>query len=222
MNTDVIRILLVEDSPSDADILQGSLRQTHAGNFEFSWVERLEDGLARLGQETYDVLLLDLNLPDCSGPETFRRAQKAAPGMPVVVLTGSHDEAIGLAAVREGVQEYLIKGETDGRQIARAIRYAIERKQFLEQQRRSQEALLRSKEEWERTFDSVPDLIAILDNQHRIVRANRAMAQRLGVAPGQCIGLNCFACVHGTDCPPEFCPHTRTLADGQGTHRRNA
>ena len=215
MNTDVIRILLVEDSPSDADILQGSLRQTHAGKFEFSWVESLEDGLARLGQETYDVLLLDLNLPDSSGPETFRRAQNAAPGMPVVVLTGSHDEAIGLAAVREGVQEYLIKGETDGRQIARAIRYAIERKQFLEQQRRSQEALLRSKEEWERTFDSVPDLIAILDNQHRIVRANRAMAQRLGVAPGQCVGLNCFACVHGTDRPPEFCPHTRTLADGQ-------
>jgi signal transduction histidine kinase/DNA-binding response OmpR family regulator len=141
MKRDVIRILLVEDSASDADILQGSLRQTHAGNFEFSWVERLEDGLARLGRETYDALLLDLNLPDSSGPETFRRAQQAAPGLPVVVLTGSHDEAIGLAAVREGVQEYLIKGETDGRQIARAIRYAIERKQFQEQQRRSQERI---------------------------------------------------------------------------------
>ncbi len=409
MNKGVIRILLVEDSPSDADILQQALRPSGVGTFEFTWVERLDDALARLRQDSCDVLLLDLSLPDSSGPETFRRAQKGAPGVPIVVLTGSHDEAVGLAAVREGVQEYLVKDETDGRQIARAIRYAIERKQAIEQQRRSQqerevtlellrlvnesaglrelirsataffqqqsgceavgvrlkeeedypyfeargfppefvssetslcardatgevirdrvgnpvlecmcgnvirgrfdasktfftargsfwtnsttdllagttdadrkaltrnrcnregyesvaliplrvgearlgllqvnalrrgafspvsialwealadqlavaiaklraeEALLRSKEEWERTFDSVPDLIAILDTRHRIVRVNRAMAQRLGVAPGQCAGLDCFTCVHGTNRPPDFCPHTLTLADG--------
>lgn len=208
MNTEVIRVLLVEDSPSDADLLQQTLGGTRAGSFEFTWVECLDDALRLLGQKSHDVLLLDLSLPDSSGPETFRRARKAAPGIPVVVLTGSHDEGVGLAAVREGVQDYLVKGETDGPQIVRAIRYAIERKQ-------AAEALLRAKEEWERTFDSVPDLIAILDNHHRIVRANRAMSERLGVASGQCAGLNCFTCVHGTDRPPDFCPHTRTLVDGQ-------
>lgn len=76
-------------------------------------------------------------------------------------------------------------------------------------------ALLRAKQEWEQTFDSVPDLIAILDDQYRIIRANAAMAERLGVTPDQTAGLPCFTCVHGTTYPPDLCPHTLTLRDGQ-------
>jgi len=79
---------------------------------------------------------------------------------------------------------------------------------------RTDEALRRAKEEWERTFDSVPDLIAILDNQHRVRRVNLAMAARLGVHPRQCIGLHCYEVVHGAACPPGFCPHSQTIADG--------
>ena len=76
------------------------------------------------------------------------------------------------------------------------------------------EAILRAKNDWERTFDSVPDLIAILDNKHRIVRANRAMVERLGLTREQCMGLTCYKAVHGTDEPPDFCPHARTLLEG--------
>jgi two-component system CheB/CheR fusion protein len=83
------------------------------------------------------------------------------------------------------------------------------------QRKRGEEDILRAKEEWERTFDSVPDLIAILDDQHRVVRANRAMAEKLGVTPEQCVGLPCYKAVHGTDEPPDFCPHTLTLSDHQ-------
>ena len=79
----------------------------------------------------------------------------------------------------------------------------------------AEEALRRAKEEWERTFDSVPDLIAIMDNRHRIVRANRAMAEGLGVTPEGCIGLACHLAIHGTDGPPESCPHLLTLRDGR-------
>ena len=71
-----------------------------------------------------------------------------------------------------------------------------------------------AKRDWERTFNSVPDLIAILDNEHRIVRANRPMAQRLGTVPEACVGLECFACVHGTAAPITMCPHSLTLKDG--------
>ncbi len=78
-----------------------------------------------------------------------------------------------------------------------------------------EEQLRRVKEEWEKTFDSVPDLIAILDNQHRIIRANRAMAERLGLTPGQCVSRKCFSCVHDDACPPENCPHVMTLKDGR-------
>ncbi len=77
----------------------------------------------------------------------------------------------------------------------------------------AEEDIRRAKEEWERTFDSVPDLIAILDEHHRVARANRAMAQRLGTTPQQCVGLPCYQVVHGTDAPPSFCPHAQTLRD---------
>ncbi len=78
-----------------------------------------------------------------------------------------------------------------------------------------EQALNRAKVDWERTFNSVPDLIAILDNKHKIVRANKAMAQALGTTPEKCIGLACYKCVHGVNQPPEFCPHLKALQDGQ-------
>ena len=78
-----------------------------------------------------------------------------------------------------------------------------------------EEQLLQASQEWEKTFDSVPDLIAILDTQHRIIRANRAMADRLGMTPGQCVSRKCFSCVHGDSSPPENCPHVLTLKDGR-------
>jgi PAS domain S-box-containing protein len=77
------------------------------------------------------------------------------------------------------------------------------------------EEVVRAKLEWERTFDSVPDLVAIVDNQHQIVRVNLAMAKRLGLAPDQCVGLLCHQAIHGSDAPPSNCPHQLTLADGQ-------
>lgn len=79
---------------------------------------------------------------------------------------------------------------------------------------RSVEALRQAKEEWERTFDSVPDLIAILDNQHRIVQMNKTMAERLSCSPKACGGRPCYEQVHGSQAPPAFCPYLLTLADG--------
>jgi PAS domain S-box-containing protein len=75
----------------------------------------------------------------------------------------------------------------------------------------------RARDEWERTFEAVPDLIAILDGQHRIVRINKAMAQRLGIRAEEAVGRLCYECVHGADGPPALCPHVRLLADG-GEH----
>jgi PAS domain S-box-containing protein len=79
----------------------------------------------------------------------------------------------------------------------------------------TEEALRRTKEEWERTFASVPDLIAILDNDHKVLRVNKAMARRLTHEPEECVGLHCYEAVHGLVEPPEFCPHTLTLKDGR-------
>jgi two-component system CheB/CheR fusion protein len=79
----------------------------------------------------------------------------------------------------------------------------------------AEEALRRAKEEWERTFASVPDMIAILDNDHQVMRVNDAMARRLGLKPDDCVGLRCYEAIHGATAPPAFCPHSRTLKDGR-------
>ncbi len=81
------------------------------------------------------------------------------------------------------------------------------------ERKKAEEAFLRAKTEWELTFNSVPDLIAILDKQYKIVRVNKAMAQRLGRPSEQCNGLTCYSCVHGANRPPSACPHRLTLRD---------
>lgn len=83
------------------------------------------------------------------------------------------------------------------------------------EQRRMESDLLHAKEEWERTFDSVPDLIAIMDTNHRLTRVNRAMARQLGTSPEKIIGAHCYNLAHGSDLPPHFCPHTQLLRDGK-------
>jgi PAS domain S-box-containing protein len=83
------------------------------------------------------------------------------------------------------------------------------------ERKKNEQEIRRAKNDWERTFDSVPDFIAILDNDHKIVRANKAMAQQLGVTPQQAIGENCYKCVHGASLPPVFCPHAKTIVDGK-------
>jgi len=103
--------------------------------------------------------------------------------------------------------------------IKRADRWEIiesaERRRIEEQRKQAEEELRKANEEWERTFNAIPDLIAILDSEYRVVRANRAMAERLGVTPDQCVGLHCYEVVHGADKPPASCPFAQTLKDGR-------
>ena len=89
--------------------------------------------------------------------------------------------------------------------------YAVD----ITERQRTAAALGRAKEEWERTFDAVPDLIIILDQEHRIVRCNRAMAEALGLEPRKLVGRTCYEAVHGLPEPPDFCPHSKLLQDGQ-------
>jgi DNA-binding response OmpR family regulator len=160
-----VKVLLVEDSPSDAALLQESLTASAPGQFRLIHVETLAEALARLSQEPLDVILLDLSLPDSTGRETFLRARAAAPEMPIVVLTGATSEATGLEAVRQGIQDYLRKGQTDGPMTARAIRYAIERQRGETELRRARDELeLRVAE---RTADLKQSLAALHEEMAR-------------------------------------------------------
>ncbi len=83
------------------------------------------------------------------------------------------------------------------------------------ERKQAEEKLRRAKEEWERTFDSVPDMVTIIDDQYRVLRVNEATARRLGRKAEECVGLRCYEAVHGLSEPPDFCPHSRTLEDGR-------
>jgi PAS domain S-box-containing protein len=83
------------------------------------------------------------------------------------------------------------------------------------ERKRAEEAFTKAKSDWERTFDAVPDFITILDTNYRIIRANQAMAQQLGVSPEKAVGLICYECIHGTTAPPDNCPHAQLLKDGK-------
>jgi signal transduction histidine kinase len=137
-----IRALLIEDNPGDARLIREMLREASARDAaDVLHADRLSAGLALLAERDVDVLLLDLSLPDSSGLATFETAHAAAPGVPIVVLSGLDDEGLAARAVHEGAQDYLVKGQVDGGTILRSLRYAIERqrleaaRQELERQR---------------------------------------------------------------------------------------
>ncbi|NQT86052.1 hybrid sensor histidine kinase/response regulator [bacterium] len=141
-----ITILLIEDNPPDARLIEIMLGKAKGATFEMERVDRLSAGLARLADGGIQVILLDLGLPDSQGLDTFRCVRELAPAVPIVVLTGLDDEEVGLEAVRNGAQNYLVKGQASGDLLARTIRYAIERRRFEEIKKR-QETLLRTNEE---------------------------------------------------------------------------
>ena len=123
-----IRLLLVEDNPGDAELVTDMLELAGPGGFTIARATRLAEGLEQISRGDVDVVLEDLGLPDSSGLDTFHAAHAAAPDLPIVVLTGSENPELGLAAVRAGAQDYLVKGQTGADLLARALRYAIERK----------------------------------------------------------------------------------------------
>jgi len=125
--TELLQVLLVEDNILDAKFITGLLRLPTAA-LQFQHVTRLGEALSHLERDRPDVILLDLNLEDSAGYETFSRIQQAASGAAILVLSGSDDEDLAIRTVREGAQDYLVKGTFDGRLLLRSIRYAIERK----------------------------------------------------------------------------------------------
>ncbi len=123
-------ILLIEDNPGDADLVRLRLVEGYS-DVHVNCVPRLADALACLEAETPTLVLLDLNLPDSHGAETFRRIMQKVPNVPVVILSGQDDETLAMKAVHQGVQDYLVKGDITSKQLERALRYAVERQGLL-------------------------------------------------------------------------------------------
>jgi DNA-binding response OmpR family regulator len=138
------RALLIEDNPDDACLLGEALNEARDASIELVHVEQLTEAANLLKATAFDVILLDLSLPDSQGIETVLRIQAAAPAIPIIVLTGLDDDNIALQAVRAGAQDYLVKGDINARSLVRAIRYASERKKSFEELSRLAHELTRA------------------------------------------------------------------------------
>jgi len=131
MGRNLIKILLIEDNPGDARLIQEMLSEIKDTKFNFSCVDRLSKGLEFLTKGDIDIVLLDLSLPDSQGLDTFLKLHQTVPDIAVIVFTGLDDSTIGVKAVQEGAQDYLVKGKVDSDLLFRSIRYAIERHRML-------------------------------------------------------------------------------------------
>ena len=124
------RVLVVEDNPADADLIREMLSESGPNSFQIESVQLLSDALAVLESKAADLVLLDLGLPDSQGLQTYRLLGQAVPEIPVIVLTGTKDMELAVTALREGAQDFLVKGEFSANLLARATQYAVERKRL--------------------------------------------------------------------------------------------
>jgi DNA-binding response OmpR family regulator len=127
----LVRILLVEDNEGDARLIRELLSEAGGGDFEITHVSRLTDALVWIEERGFDVIMLDLGLPDTQGIDTAIRIVESSPDTPLIVLTGLDDEETGVLAVQEGAQDYLIKGNVSPALLRRSIHYAIQRQDML-------------------------------------------------------------------------------------------
>jgi light-regulated signal transduction histidine kinase (bacteriophytochrome) len=144
------KVLLVEDSPTYVALVEAHLEDAASRTYELTRVDTLSGALEALDRESFDVVLLDLNLPDSQGEQTLTSVHEAAPSAPVVVLTGQDDRALALAGVRKGAQDYLSKGAITGEMLERSIVYAIDRRAAMETLERRTRELAQSNAELER------------------------------------------------------------------------
>lgn len=137
-----MHVLLIEDNEDDVYFIREMLSDKKEIVLES--VDRLDAGLTRIAQVKFDLVLLDLSLPDSHGLPTFTKVQEKAGDFPIIVLTGLDDEALAGQSVRQGAQDYLVKGQLDSRVLIRAVRYAVDRKQAESALREREEQLLQA------------------------------------------------------------------------------
>lgn len=177
VNNKPFKVLLIEDNPGDVRLIRAMLAEKGA-TVVLAHVDRLATGLARLLEDKFDAVLLDLSLPDAQGLDTFDRAASLALNVPVIVLTGFNDETLATAAIHRGAQDYLIKDNVNGDMLVRAIRHAVERHQLLSE-------LQASEFRFRKIITSSADGIIVIDKRYKVRFINPAAEALFEAQPGK-------------------------------------
>jgi PAS domain S-box-containing protein len=210
LSSDAVHVLLIEDDPGYSDVIQIMLEKVRDARFDVVLVNRLSEGLERLRDETINVVLVDLKLPDSQGIDTFDKVYAQAPDVPIIVLTVTDNDELALEAVQKGAQDYLVKEQVDATLLVRAIRYAIERKQkeespkkhrgHIEQQVEECTAELQESEaKFRGIFENVPLGIVRSDMEGRILDSNPAFQSFIGYLADELRNMRTVDVMHPDD-----------------------
>ncbi len=174
---EVIRVLLIEDEDGDAHLVKMKLRQTSGEGFAVTWAQSLDEAQQCLAGSAFDVMLLDLSLPDSEGLATVHSARSMAPDMPIVVLSGRGDTNFALTALEAGAVDYMVKGDFGYDGLARTIRYALLRTEM-----EARNSLLIA------ALEAAANGIVITDTQAVVIWANSAFEQLTGYSQEEVVG----------------------------------
>ena len=189
LDNNCLNILLIEDGKSQTEFIRAILNSGMIETFQLQCADTLATGLNLLSANKFDIILLDLNLPDSEKMDTFIRVHNEVPHLPIIIMSGIDDNTFAHNAVQMGAQDYLVKGKISSHNLSRSIHYALERK-------RIEDALIESKEQWRSLIENSPDIILNVDHDGKIKFINRVLPGQ--PSQEQTIGMNVIDFV-----PPE-------------------
>ncbi|MFW5666165.1 MAG: diguanylate cyclase domain-containing protein [Coleofasciculus sp.] len=181
LDSKILKILLIEDNRVEAELIQELFSELNPNQFAITHAQRLSQGIKKLIEFTFDIILLDLSLPDSQGLNTVIQVKAKAPTTPIVVLTSLNDQKLAIQVVREGAQDYLIKGQFAGENLVRAIRYAIERerdRESIRQQAKRERILERMVEQIRRSLDLEEILHTTVTQVRQFLKTDRVLIYR--------------------------------------------
>lgn len=205
MDKERMKILLVEHDTGSRRFVEDLLAEyLQPIEFVVETAVSLSTAIKCLNNNTYDIALIDIKLPDCTWEEMLRKVIEIEPNIPIVALTELQDEEKGFLAIRNGATDFLVKSQFSEESLVHTIRCALERKSI-------EGKMKYAAQQWRTTFDSISDMVSIHDTNFKIVRVNKAFAEAFHTEPKKIIGKSCYEVLHNKKQPCSTCPHRLTL-----------
>lgn len=206
-----IFVLIVDDSPVDVALMISMLR-SNGFSVTFERVEDPDRFQECIATKPYDAILCDHNLRSWVGMDALKILRQSSEDVPFIVVTGTLGDERAVEYLKQGASDYVLKDHLE--RLPLAIDRALREQAHRSETARFQRMIRSSKEEWEKTFDAIPDSVMILDNELRIKRANRATFTLLGLKEADVVGAQCFTIAHADGCQPLECPFRKTMLSG--------
>ncbi len=207
-----LRILILEDVPTDAELVERTLREA-AIEFTSRWVDTREDFLKQLKDFSPDIILSDYSMPQFTGLEALELVTERFPSIPLIIVTGSMNEETAVKCMNRGAADYLIKENLA--RLGPAVERALENKRIREEKERAEASIIRSARQWRTSFDSISDTVCLLDLQGTVQRCNKAFRDLVDKPFQEIIGCSCNEVLYKSSEPIEDCPLIRMRDSGR-------